>query len=238
MIERIEILKTLKDNFTYALISEGRCAIVDPGEAAPVETFLAAEGLRLTHILCTHHHWDHVNGTPGLLQKFRAEVWCSEYDFSRVPGATKAVSDRLDLFGDEVEVLFVPGHTLGQIAYYLPRLKAVFPGDTLFSAGCGRLFEGTPEQMFTSMIRLRELPSDTRVFFGHEYTLNNLDFVEKNGAAALAEVQAYRESCKAKLAAGEPTSPSTIETEMRVNPFLNAVTAERFAHWRELRNSW
>lgn len=238
MIERIEILKTLKDNFTYALVSENRCAIVDPGEAAPVEKFLATSNLRLTHILCTHHHWDHVNGVPELASRFTCEVWCSDYDFARVPGATKSVSGEVSLFGDAVEVLFVPGHTLGQIAYYVPRLRAVFPGDTLFSAGCGRLFEGTPEQMFESMVKLRALPADTRVYFGHEYTLNNLAFVEKHGAADAEALSSYRNSCTVKLNAGLPTAPSTIETEMHVNPFLKAADSVEFTKWRELRNSW
>lgn len=238
MIGRIETLKTLKDNFTYALVSGGDCAIVDPGEAGPVEKFLTENNLRLTHILCTHHHWDHVSGVPDLAKSHPCEVWCSEYDFARVPGATKKLATEEILFGEKIIVMDVPGHTLGQIAYYIPNLKAVFPGDTLFSAGCGRLFEGSAAQMFETMKKLRELPADTKIYFGHEYTLRNLEFVETNKAANPASLKSYRELCEKKLSSGRPTAPSTIQTEMSVNPFLNAPDVATFTKWRELRNSW
>jgi len=235
---RIEILPALKDNFIYVLISGSDCAVIDPGEAGPVRDFLRRENLRLTHILCTHHHWDHVSGIPDLVNEFRPEVWCSSHDFERVPAATKAVASHETLLGQDLRVLTVPGHTLGQIAYYIPSLEAVFPGDTLFSAGCGRLFEGTPAQMFTSMKLLRTLPAATKIYFGHEYTLRNLEFVERYGAVPATEIANYREICAQKIAQGRPTSPSTVDVEMRVNPFFNASSVEDFTKWRELRNTW
>lgn len=235
MIERIEIIPSLKDNFIFALINGRQCAVIDPGEAAPVKKFLENEKLSLTHILCTHHHWDHVSGIPDLPAD---EVWCSPFDRSRIPRATKSVSSHEQLWDEEVLILNVPGHTLGQVAYYFPRLKAVFPGDTLFSAGCGRLFEGTPAQMFSSMKILRSLPPDTALYFGHEYTLHNLDFVEKYQAADTRSVESYRQQCLKKLANKQPTVPSSIAAELEVNPFLKAATEDEFTKWRELRNQW
>ncbi len=157
------------------------CAIIDPGDAQPVESFLSAHGMRLHKILCTHHHWDHVTGVQELAKRHGCEVWSSDPDFARIEGATRSVAGKTKLWDYEIEVLAVPGHTLGQIAYYLPNIRALFPGDTLFSAGCGRLFEGTPEMMFHSLQKLAALPAETKVYFGHEYTLRNLDFVEHYG---------------------------------------------------------
>jgi hydroxyacylglutathione hydrolase len=184
MIKILPIL-AFKDNYIWCLINEQtkHCIIVDPGEAKPVLTQLKQLNLTLDAILITHHHWDHVTGVPELAKLTGAPVWCSAVDRERITGATVVVSGLERLWDLEVEILTVPGHTQGQIAYYFPRLEALFPGDTLFSAGCGRLFEGTPDQMFASMRKLAALPPETKVYFGHEYTLNNLDFVAKYEAA-------------------------------------------------------
>jgi len=238
MNPRIEILPALKDNFIYVLVKGGECAVIDPGEALPVQTYMAQNHLRLTHILCTHHHWDHISGIPDLLSAGHAEVWCSPADLSRIQGATKAVTGIETLWEEPVEILSVPGHTLGQIAYYFPRLKALFPGDTLFSAGCGRLFEGTAEQMFISMQKIRALPEETQIYFGHEYTLRNLEFVEKYKAAPLDALAKYRSVCERRLSLGLPTAPSSLAEEMIINPFLNAKDLQQFSKWRELRNNW
>ena len=234
----VETLRAHKDNFIYALVEGHECAVIDPGEAQPVLAFLNSRGLKLTHILCTHHHWDHVNGIPEILKQFPVPVWCSAHDQDRVPGQPAAVSGIQILFGREVHVLEVPGHTLGQIAYYIPDLRAVFPGDTLFSAGCGRLFEGSPQQMFSSMKKLATLPADTRVYFGHEYTLNNLKFVEANAAADQDSLRAYQTECLRKIQADQDTTPSTLATELEVNPFLKARDVAEFTKWRELRDLW
>jgi hydroxyacylglutathione hydrolase len=234
---RIEVLAALKDNFIYVLVHGAHCAVVDPGEASPVLRFLESHRLRLDVILCTHHHWDHVSGVPELAKLTGAPVWCSAVDRERIPGASVAVSGLERLWDLEVEILTVPGHTQGQVAYYFPKLEALFPGDTLFSAGCGRLFDGTPDQMFASMRKLAALPPETKVYFGHEYTINNLNFVERYQAAPLAEVTQYRAECEIRLKTG-PTTPTTIGTELKVNPFLNAPDLATFVKWRELRNSW
>lgn len=235
---KIHVLTALKDNFIYILSDGQSCAAIDPGEAAPVERFLAERGLRLETILCTHHHWDHTGAVEELKAKFNCDVLCSAYDFSRIKGADRALEERETILGTAVEVLPMPGHTLGQVAFYIPKLEAVFTGDTLFSAGCGRLFEGTPEQMFESLGRLKKLPMETKVYFGHEYTLRNLEFVEKYKAADGAAVQAYRQECTVRLEAGQPTTPSSIGTELRINPFLSAESVGEFTKWRELRNAW
>ena len=238
MSTRIEILKALKDNFIYVLVHGAHCAVIDPGEAQPVEDYLERHRLRLDAILCTHHHWDHVSGVTELLQSHPCEVWCSEYDKERITGASRSVSGLERLWDLEVEVLDVPGHTLGQVAYYLPQLEAVFPGDTLFSAGCGRLFEGSAEQMHATMKKLAVLPEETKVYFGHEYSLRNLEFVAKYQAAPAAEVANWRAECERRLTSDHPTSPTTIGQELKVNPFLRAPDVASFAKWRELRNAW
>jgi hydroxyacylglutathione hydrolase len=235
---KIHVLPALKDNFIY-ILSDGRlCAAIDPGEAAPVEKFLTETGLRLETILCTHHHWDHTGGVEELKAKFDCDVLCSAYDFARIKGADRALEEREAILGAAVEVLPMPGHTLGQVAFYIPKLEAVFTGDTLFSAGCGRLFEGTPQDMFESLGRLKKLPSETKVYFGHEYTLRNLDFVENYKGADATEISVYRRECVSRLEHGQPTSPSSIGTELKINPFLIARDVGEFTKWRELRNSW
>lgn len=235
---RIEILKALKDNFIYILVHNGQCAVVDPGEAQVVEQFLAQNNLKLTHILCTHHHWDHTDGVAELVKNHGCEVWCSEPDFTRIRGASKIAQGSMQLWNEPVEVMNVPGHTIGQIAFYFPRIAAVFPGDTLFSAGCGRLFEGTAEQMYSSLQKFKQLPSSTRIFFGHEYTLRNLDFVEHYKGASPEAISSYRAHCKNLLSQGIPTTPSTLKIEMEINPFLMSADVKEFAKWRELRNDW
>ncbi len=231
-------LPALKDNFIYALSDGKSCAVIDPGEAAPVEKFLQENNLQLSTILCTHHHWDHVSGIKELRAKHNCEVLCSEYDYSRIVGVTRALAERETILGSAIEILPMPGHTLGQVAFYIPESGTLFTGDTLFSAGCGRLMEGTPSQMFASLARLKQLPADTKIYFGHEYTLRNLDFVEKYSAAPPADVSTYRQACETKLALGQPTTPTTLATELKVNPFLIAKDVAEFTKWRELRNSW
>jgi hydroxyacylglutathione hydrolase len=234
----LHILKALKDNFIYAFVSGSECVIMDPGEAAPVERFLSENGFKLTRILLTHHHWDHVTGVPELANEWKCEVWCSAVDRVRILGANSVTPFEFELFGEPVKVIAVPGHTQGQIAYYFARLGWIFVGDTLFSAGCGRLLEGTAEQMHESLKALATLPGDTKVYFGHEYTLRNLEFVEHYEGAAPEELRGYRKLSEARLAHGQPTTPTTIAQELRINPFLTAKSLEEFSKWRELRNVW
>ncbi|NWG76581.1 MAG: hydroxyacylglutathione hydrolase [Rubrivivax sp.] len=216
-------LPAFEDNYVWMLVRGGEALVVDPGDAAPVLAALEARDLRLAGILVTHHHGDHTGGLDALRSRLQGPVFAPARE--RIAGVVTPVreGDRATVLGLGFEVLDVPGHTAGHVAYYWPGDAAeapiLFCGDTLFSAGCGRLFEGTPAQMHASLAKLAALPGRTRVCCAHEYTLSNLRFahaVEPDSA----DIADYRRQCDAKRRAGEPTLPSTIEVERRVNPFL------------------
>jgi hydroxyacylglutathione hydrolase len=221
MVE-IRPLRAFHDNYIWLIHGPEdarRVAIVDPGDAAPVEAALAERGLELAAILVTHHHGDHTGGIRALLERFDVPVYGPAEE--PIPGRTHALQggDRLDLpaLGLSFEVIDVPGHTAGHIAYY--GHGALFCGDTLFSGGCGRLFEGTPSQMTASLDRLAALPDSTRIYCAHEYTLANLRFaaaVEPDNRA-LAD---YTAQARGLRADDRPTLPSTVGLERSVNPFL------------------
>ena len=211
----------LRDNYAYLVVCEktNKAAIVDPSESDPVMEKVQQEGVDLVAILNTHHHRDHTGGNTGLLERYSLEVYGGRVDKDRIPGLTHPLEegDRVKVGELEAEILFIPGHTKGHVAYVFP--GNVFSGDTLFVAGCGRLFEGTAEQMQSSLSKLKKLPSDTLVHCGHEYTVNNLQFtvtVEGNNSK-VTEKLAKARSLRAK---GLSTIPSTMEEEMATNPFL------------------
>lgn len=206
------------------LLREGRrAAVFDPGDASPVAAYLDAEGLALDAILVTHHHADHVGGVAALASRYGAPVLGPAGE--AIPACTRALADgepvALASLGAALEVLHVPGHTRGHIAYAgtVGGAPVLFCGDTLFAAGCGRLFEGTPAQMLTSLMRLAALPAATAVYCAHEYTLANLRFAlaVEPGNAALVARQAREAQ---RRAGGEPTLPSSLAEERATNPFL------------------
>ncbi len=215
-------IEAFRDNYIWMIHGAGeprRVAVVDPGDAEPVLASLAAGGLQLEAILATHHHADHVGGIAALVAATGAQVFGPARDRMPVDCARLAGGDRARIEGLELEfaVLDVPGHTAGHIA--LAGHGVLFSGDTLFSAGCGRLFEGTADQMQASLDSMAELPAGTRVFCGHEYTEANLRFalaVEPGNSA----IMDYVKRAAALRGAGRPTLPSTIGLENRVNPFL------------------
>ena len=215
-------LPALADNYIWLLADTGGTAlVVDPGESAPVETALAATGLRLTTILLTHHHLDHIGAAAALATRHGATIHAPRDE--RIADADVRVGDgdRIELAAPafSFDVIAIPGHTLSHVAYHGHGL--LFCGDTLFSIGCGRLFEGTPAQMLASLHKLAALPAATRVCCTHEYTLSNLNFaqaVEPHNA----DLADYRQQCEALRARGEPTLPSSIALEARINPFLRA----------------
>jgi hydroxyacylglutathione hydrolase len=215
----VEPIPAFNDNYLW-LLHDGRCAaIVDPGDAAPVARVLGERGLTLTDILVTHHHSDHLGGVTELARQYKPRVYGPARE--RIPARDVALQegDHVTALGTGFEVLEVPGHTNGHIAYYSPALGSVFCGDTMFAGGCGRLFEGTPEQMVESLAKLAALPEDTRVYCAHEYTLANLRFaraVEPDNAALLAR----EEHCRELRARNVPTVPSTIGDERATNPFV------------------
>jgi hydroxyacylglutathione hydrolase len=227
---RVVPVACLKDNYAYLVIaSTGEAAVVDASEAAPVRSALQREGATARAIWSTHHHWDHVGGNEALAGALGLEVVGHASDAGRLPGLTHPVDT-----GDTVHVgdlraacIHVPGHTLGAVAYLVEvaGTRAVFTGDTLFCAGCGRLFEGSPAQMHASLSRLAELPPETRVYCGHEYTVANLAF-----AASIepgnADIGAAADRARTLRSRGEPTIGTRVEDEARVNPFLRVRSRE------------
>ena len=224
---KIDALPAFSDNYIWLLQdpTQRRCAVVDPGDAAPVEAWLAAHpGWQLSDILVTHHHFDHVGGIEQLKAASGARVIGPANE--KIPGRDLALSegDHVTVLGHSFQVFEVPGHTLGHIAYHQGEQHWLFCGDTLFAGGCGRLFEGTPAQMHTSLSRLAALPEQTEVYCTHEYTLSNLRFAaavephNTNVAKRLEEVRQWRE-------AGRISLPSNIKVERATNPFLRSAQA-------------
>jgi len=215
---RIVSVPCLKDNFAYLVIEGDRAAVVDPSEAAPVEAALAREGVTLAAIWLTHHHWDHVGGVKELVAaRPGLPVVAGEHDASKIEGVTHRLADgeSTELAGLRAYAIHNPGHTLGAITYVVS--GCAFTGDTLFGAGCGRVFEGDAAMMHASLMRLAALPPATKVYFGHEYTATNLRFaaaVEPDNADVTARAKSMR----------SPSTPSTMADEHATNPFLR--TAE------------
>lgn len=244
---RIALIPVLADNYIFVLHNDRQAVVVDPAEADPVIHWLEQRGLSLTAVLQTHHHADHIGGTPGLLRHWPdARVHAAAADRQRIPFQDHGLVDgqTFRLLGRLVQVLAVPGHTSHHIAYYLPPLPEdpdshgeLFCGDTLFAAGCGRLFEGTPAQMFRSLAQLAALPPATRVWCAHEYTEGNLRWA----AALRPQDGAIRERLAAvqgQRGRGEATIPSSIALELATNLFLRAADADALAELRQSKNDW
>jgi hydroxyacylglutathione hydrolase len=221
----IELLPIFSDNYVYLLHDPGRgtTGVVDPGAAEPVLARLGETGRTLDWILSTHHHQDHTGGNLELKQKTGCRIAGPAGERDAIPGLDLALreGDRFELGDASAVVLETPGHTRGHISYWFEADAALFCADTLFALGCGRVFEGTPPQMWASLSKLAALPGQTRVYCGHEYTLSNARFaltVDPDNAALArraAEIEALR-------AAGRPTIPSTLAVELETNPFLRA----------------
>jgi hydroxyacylglutathione hydrolase len=215
-------LPAFQDNYLWLLQDGQRALVVDPGEAEPVFAGLRRTGARLETILVTHHHADHTGGVAQLREATGARVFGPAAETIPEPATHLVQGDTVCVLGLTFQVIEVPGHTAGHIAYYCPDaggLPLLFCGDTLFSGGCGRLFEGTPAQMLASLDALAALPGDTRVCCAHEYTLSNLRFA-KAVEPANAQLAAYTVACEQRRAQNQPTLPSTIGQERLINPFL------------------
>jgi len=215
---QIEAIPAFEDNYIWALRTDGQVAVVDPGEAAPVLRFLEKVGAGLTAILVTHRHGDHIGGIPELVAKFAVPVYGPAREAAEVVTRPLADGERCTMLGIDFEVLAVPGHTLGHVAYYA-RDVGLFCGDTLFGAGCGRVFEGTLPQMHASLARLATLPPDTPIYCAHEYTQSCLSFA-KTVEPGNAAIDARIDRVATQRAAGQPSVPSTLAEELATNPFL------------------
>ncbi|MFC4350643.1 hydroxyacylglutathione hydrolase [Fodinicurvata halophila] len=221
----IHQIPVLNDNYVYLIreADNGSVGVIDPAVAGPVLKEAERLGWTITHIINTHHHPDHVGGNLEIKKATDCHVIGPAPDEARIPGIDEAVNEGdIVHFGQaEAEVFFVPGHTRGHIAYWFPESHALFCGDTLFALGCGRLFEGSPAQMWDSLRKLRELPDETAVYCAHEYTQNNARFalsIEPGNA----ELQQRAKQIDTLRAAGKPTVPSRLAEEKATNPFLRA----------------
>jgi len=235
------LFPALSDNYGVLMHcpETGQTASIDAPEAAAVEKALADTGWQLTHILITHHHNDHVGGVLELKTKWNCAVVGSAEEPNALPGLTDTVAPggTYDFAGHIAQIIATPGHTLGHITWHFADDGVVFAGDTLFTLGCGRVFEGTMEQMWSSLQVFEAMAPDTIVYSGHEYTAANAEFalsIEPDNAA----LRARAEEVSQARAAGKPTVPTTIAEEMQTNPFLRAGTAARFAEVRRAKDNF
>jgi hydroxyacylglutathione hydrolase len=225
MHAQTHLFPCLQDNYGVLLHDpdSGATAAIDAPEAAPVEAALTEMGWRLTDILVTHHHADHTGGIAELKARHRCRVVAPHGEAAKIPLVDETVreNDKVRVGSLEARVLETPGHTAGHISYVFPADKLAFVGDTLFSIGCGRVIEGTPEMMWRSLLKLRALPDDTRIFCGHEYTQANIRFA-KTIEPANAALSAREKKVDMLRAVRQPTIPSTLGEEKAANPFLRA----------------
>ena len=238
---KIEIIPCLKDNYSYIIIDEREkiACVVDPSESDPIIRYLNDNKIDLKFILNTHHHYDHVGGNKKLKEKYGASVVGFKKDKDKIPEMDILVSDQEIWKHEDFEakIIHIPGHTLGHICFYFYNNKSVFTGDTLFSLGCGKIFEGTYSQMFDSLKKLKELPGDTKIFCGHEYTLNNSKFClthDKNNKNLKNKIIEITKKLQNNL----PTIPSTIKEELECNIFLKSKNVVTFSKLRDLKDNF
>ena len=238
---KIETIKCLKDNYSYLIIDETNrnACVIDPSEATPIINFIEKNNINLKYILNTHHHYDHVGGNIELKKKYNSNIVGFKNDKDRIPEIDILVEDekiwKKDNF--EVKIYHIPGHTSGHIAFHFFKEKKIFTGDTLFSLGCGRIFEGTYEQMFNSLNKIKSLPKDTEIYCGHEYTLQNSNFCIANDSENL-KLKNKITKIKEKILNGLPTVPTTLEDEIQCNIFLKAKDVESFSKLRDLKDNF
>ncbi|MDA7582723.1 hydroxyacylglutathione hydrolase [Candidatus Pelagibacter sp.] len=238
---KIQIIPCLQDNYSYLIIDQENniACVVDPSEADPIIRYLESTTIKLKFILNTHHHYDHVGGNQKLKEKYGASVIGYQEDKERIPGIDILVNDQEIWIHKnfEAKIIHIPGHTLGHICFYFHKDGSVFTGDTLFSLGCGRIFEGTYGQMFDSLNKLKELPKNTKVFCGHEYTLQNSKFCithDENNENLKKKIN----DIKIKLKSGLSTIPSTIKDELECNIFLRSPNVKTFSKLRDLKDNF
>ena len=220
---KIEIIPCLNDNYSYLIHDQisNTVAIVDPSEFIPCDTIISKNYKKLDFILNTHHHYDHVGGNEELKKKYNSKVLGFENDKNRIPQIDTVLKDNQEFKIGTLNftTIFIPGHTRGHVAFYFKKERVVFSGDTLFSLGCGRVFEGTYKQMFQSLNKLKNLPGETKVYCGHEYTFKNLEFCLKFNPNN-DFLKKKKDDIKLSLKNKKPTIPSTIADEIKANIFF------------------
>ena len=238
---KIEIIRCLQDNYSYLIIDETNlnACVVDPSEAKPIIDVIESNKINLKYILNTHHHFDHVGGNKELKKKYDVNVIGFRGDKDRIPEIDTFVDDleiwKKDSF--EAKIYHIPGHTTGHIAFHFFKEKKIFTGDTLFSLGCGKIFEGTYEQMFNSLKKVKALPKDTEIYCGHEYTLQNSNFCAAYDTNNL-QLKNIVTKIKEKLENGLPTVPTILDDEIQCNIFLKAKDIQTFSKLRDLKDNF
>ena len=238
---KIEIIPCLQDNYSYLIIDKNKndACVVDPSEAKPIINFIEKENINLKYILNTHHHFDHIGGNIELKEKYNSIVVGYKYDAKRIPEINVLVEDNQIWKEDnfEAKIIHIPGHTTGHIAFYFFNEKILFTGDTLFSLGCGKIFEGTYKEMFESLSKIKNLPEDTKIYCGHEYTLQNSKFCIKHDPQN-QDLQNKITKINEKLKNNIPTIPSILKDEKECNIFLRAKNVESFSKLRDLKDNF
>jgi hydroxyacylglutathione hydrolase len=238
---RVEIIPCLQDNYSYLIIddSNNSACVIDPSEAEPIINFLKNKDIKLKYILNTHHHFDHIGGNKNLKKKFGSIVIGFKEDSKRIPEIDLLLEDNQIWKAENfiAKIIHIPGHTSGHICFHFFQDKLVFTGDTLFSLGCGRIFEGTYKEMFESLDKIKSLPQETKVYCGHEYTLNNSKFCIKNDPNN-QNLKKKIEIIKKQIKDNLPTIPTTIKDELECNIFLRANDLQSFSKLRDLKDNF
>ena len=238
---KIEIIKCLQDNYSYLIIDEtnNNACVVDPSVANPIINFIKNNNIKLKYILNTHHHYDHVGGNLELKKRYNSKIVAFEGDRNRISEIDILVHDNQIWKADnfEAKIFHTPGHTSGHVAFYFFNEKKIFTGDTLFSLGCGRIFEGTFEQMFNSLSKIKKLPKETEIYCGHEYTLQNSHFCIHYDPENL-NLKNKIIKIKKKLKNDLPTIPTILGEEIDCNIFLKAKNIETFSKLRDLKDNF
>ena len=238
---KVEIIPCLQDNYSYLIIDEDKleACVVDPSEAKPIIDYLSDKNINLKYILNTHHHYDHIGGNTELKKKFGSVVLGFNGDAKRIPEIDILLKDN-EIWNSgnfKAKIIHIPGHTLGHICFYFFDENLLFTGDTLFSLGCGRIFEGTYEQMYDSLNKLKSLPKETKIYCGHEYTLNNSKFClehDSENSSLLKKIEFIKKQRNNNL----PTIPSTLQDEIDCNIFLRANDLKTFSKLRDLKDNF
>ena len=238
---KVEIIPCLQDNYSYLIIDEDKleACVVDPSEAKPIIDCLRGKNIKLKYILNTHHHYDHIGGNTELKKKFGSVVLGFNGDAKRIPEIDILLKDN-EIWNSgnfKAKIIHIPGHTSGHICFYFFDENLLFTGDTLFSLGCGRIFEGTYEQMYDSLNKLKSLPKETKIYCGHEYTLNNSKFClehDSENSSLLKKIEFIKKQRNNNL----PTIPSTLQDEIDCNIFLRANDLKTFSKLRDLKDNF